>query len=140
MTETVVVPRNFKLLEELEMGEKGVSNGPHAGWVSYGLDGDDMALTNWNATIIGPQNTNLGDRIYNLKIVTGDNYPQQPPQIRFVTRINLSCVDDQGRVTTRLPALKNWKVTMGMVDLLFALRESMVEASRLPQPAADATY
>lgn len=62
------VPRNFKLLEELEAGEKGVSNGRHAGWVSIGLDGDDMLLSNWRATIIGPQNTNLGERIYSLSV------------------------------------------------------------------------
>ena len=34
---------------------------PHAGWVSLGLsDPNDVTLSNWNATIFGPQNTNLG--------------------------------------------------------------------------------
>eukprot|EP00474_Spongospora_subterranea_P001966 CRZ02424.1 hypothetical protein [Spongospora subterranea] len=135
-----VVPRNFKLLEELEAGEKGISSGKHAGWVSYGLDGDDILLTNWNATIIGPQSTNLGERIYSLKVVAGPRYPKEPPQIRFITKINMVFVDSMGNVMPQFPALSAWKPSMSIVDILCALREAMVPASKLPQPSPDAVY
>lgn len=38
-------------MEELEKGEKGIGDGS----CSYGLeDGDDVLMSNWNGTIIGP--------------------------------------------------------------------------------------
>lgn len=49
--ETVIVPRNFKLLEELEVSEKG--HGDMA--ISFGLvDPADTFLKEWNGGILGP--------------------------------------------------------------------------------------
>jgi hypothetical protein len=49
--ETILIPRNFKLLEELEKSEKGLGDMS----ISFGLvDPDDIFMTDWNGTILGP--------------------------------------------------------------------------------------
>jgi ubiquitin-conjugating enzyme E2 D/E len=53
---------------------------------SAGLaDEDNLFL--WDATIIGPQDTNYENGIFKLKIMLTKEYPLKPPIIRFVTRI-----------------------------------------------------
>lgn len=53
----VVIPRNFKLLQELEDCEKGVGGDASC---SMGLAvADDIFLTEWNASIIGPQGVSV---------------------------------------------------------------------------------
>mmetsp|Transcript_7177 Transcript_7177/g.10677 ORF Transcript_7177/g.10677 Transcript_7177/m.10677 type:complete len:139 (+) Transcript_7177:89-505(+) len=131
----VIVPRNFKLLEELEASEKGTGDMS----ISMGLvDPDDILLTEWNASILGPAMTPFDGQLYELRVTCGPNYPNQPPVVRFVTRINLSCVDQRtGMVTSDLPAISNWHRNMTIEDVLLGIKSTMTSPQnrRLPQPA-----
>lgn len=136
-----VVPRNFKLLEELENSEKG--HGDMS--ISYGLEqADDIFMTNWIGTILGPAGTVHDGRLYSLKIVCLDQYPLEPPQIFFTSRINMACVDSRsGRVEHgHLSMLKHWNPQHGIEQVLGALRAEMASPSnrRLQQPPEGSTF
>ncbi|KAA6393672.1 MAG: putative Ubiquitin-conjugating enzyme E2 [Streblomastix strix] len=136
-SQPVVVPRNFRLLDELQEGEKLVSDNR----ISFGAEGDDPLLHNWSAMLYGPENTRFVGRLYSVTIYCGDNYPKEPPTIQFTTKINLPCVDAQGRVIRdRVPLLKNWEYNNTIQKSLLALHEQMVLNKQLPQPAEGATY
>ena len=145
------VPRSFKLRMELDRAEKGVDqkdnkkHSPHEAFITYGISDPlhiedyDKQLSNWNSSIIGPQNTNIGDRIYMLRIVSGPSYPMSPPDIYFISQINMPGVNQSnGKVV--MNQFINWNPSLSMIDCLVAIRQQMVHASNLKQPSASATY
>eukprot|EP00995_Heteronema_vittatum_P001231 NODE_1174_length_1046_cov_711.818455_g809_i0.p1 GENE.NODE_1174_length_1046_cov_711.818455_g809_i0~~NODE_1174_length_1046_cov_711.818455_g809_i0.p1 ORF type:complete len:162 (+),score=35.64 NODE_1174_length_1046_cov_711.818455_g809_i0:25-486(+) len=117
-----VVPRNFRLLDELEKAEKeGRAD------VSIGLENyDDMTLSHWTGTIIGPVGTAFEGRIFQLKLYCDEKYPNRPPAIQFFNRVNMTCVLGDGRVDARrLNILANWGPHITLVKLLVELRNEM---------------
>ncbi|GJM90908.1 hypothetical protein PR202_ga07233 [Eleusine coracana subsp. coracana] len=123
---SVVVPRNFRLLEELERGEKGIGDGT----VSYGMDdADDIYMRSWTGTIIGP---------HNLKLFCDKDYPEKPPSVRFHSRINMTCVNHETGVVDpkKFGLLANWQRDYTMENILTQLKKEMAASHnrKLVQP------
>mmetsp|Transcript_110420 Transcript_110420/g.330260 ORF Transcript_110420/g.330260 Transcript_110420/m.330260 type:complete len:138 (-) Transcript_110420:95-508(-) len=135
----VVVPRSFRLLEELEKGEKGDA----ASGVSWGLaDGSDITLTMWNGTIFGPLGTAFENRIYSLSIVCGEQYPDAAPVVKFNTQINMSIVDERGALKPSWSILARWRRECTIEAVLESLRREMTQQAnrKLPQPPEGTSY
>ena len=85
----IIIPRNFKLLDELEKAEKGSTDMS----ISYGLvESDDISLTNWQCTFLGPIGSPIQDRIISLLVHCGEKYPSEPPVVKFQTKVNVPFV------------------------------------------------
>ena len=92
--EVVIIPRNFQLLGELEKAEKGGGDMS----CSLGLvESDDIFLTNWQCTILGPMNTPVDSRIVSLVMQAGPKYPDVPPDVKFQSKVNFPFVVRRGR-------------------------------------------
>ncbi|KAB2615144.1 ubiquitin-conjugating enzyme E2 variant 1D-like [Pyrus ussuriensis x Pyrus communis] len=138
---SIVVPRNFRLLEELERGEKGIGDGT----VSYGMDdGDDIYMRSWTGTIIGPLNTVHDGRIYQLKLFCDKDYPEKPPTVRFHTRIKMACVNLETGVVEakKFGMLANWQREFTMENILIQLKKEMAASynRKLAQPPEGTYY
>mmetsp|Transcript_17337 Transcript_17337/g.30292 ORF Transcript_17337/g.30292 Transcript_17337/m.30292 type:complete len:144 (-) Transcript_17337:498-929(-) len=134
--EVIVVPRNFVLLEELEKVEKGLTDMN----VSYGLArDDDVSMSHWLCTILGPPNTAIENRIISIRILCGPQYPQVMPEVQFVSKLNFPFIDANGRAKN-LPI--SWNRNMKIETLLVHLRALMAKAEykKFKQPPAKETY
>lgn len=129
----VIMPRSFRLLDELEKGQKA----ERAQHVSWGLaKDDDMTLTTWNGTIFGPIDTAFDNRIYSLTITCGPTYPDEPPQMKFNTPISMNCVEADGSVKNSLNILHKWRRECTLEMILDSLRREMAsnQNRKLAQP------
>jgi len=150
--EEVIVPRNFVLLEELEKAEKGNTDMS----ISYGLvTSDDIYMTDWQCTILGPNNCPMENRIISLLIHCANNdkpYPHYIPKIKFQTKLNLPFLNSKGeldpsKVSHTNSLIKAWHASPGrnparnIEGVLKDLKSAFLKADRkISQPPDGVTY
>ena len=69
-------------------------------------------------------------------------YPSQPPEVHFVTKVNLPCVNQaNGKVEpNKFAVFAGWKGDYDMEKTLIGLKNEMIANKRLPQPGDGETY
>lgn len=134
----IVIPRPFKLRLEYDaaIGKKSTTylRAPHGEYISYGLhimtdaqreDPSFDVVGYWTGIIIGIQNKQCGEEFYSFVVKIPVDYPNQPPVIRFVTKIVLPFVDSQGYVRVDAIPDYKWSPYHNIADVLMAIRTSM---------------
>ena len=99
-----------------------------------------LIIINKNKT----KQTYYADRFYELRIHCPEKYPAVPPEVRFISKINMNCVDSRtGQLKPdKLPAVRNWNRNMGIEQILQSIRMEMCsdQNRRLRQPAEGSTF
>ena len=125
-----MVPRTFRLLAESEKEGNGL--------VTYGLkDPNDNTFTFWNGSIL------LDDgRFYELQLECDENYPQKPPKVKFITKVNMPFVDQHGAIKSgSLNILRNWNRDCTLESYLTAIRDELKSnLSKYKQPPEGSKY
>ena len=120
-----LVPRTFRLLAESEKEGNGL--------VTYGLkDPNDNTFTFWNGSIL------LDDgRFYELQLECTQDYPQVPPKVKFITKVNMPFVDQSSGFIkpNSLNILRSWNRDCTLESYLNSIREELKHnLGRYPQP------
>ena len=79
-----------------------------------------------------------------MSIHCGESYPDTPPAVHFLSKVNLPCIDQKtGKVDpTRLPCMAQWKRDYTMETILIELRRYMALPAhkKLAQPPEGSMY
>ena len=83
---------------------------PPPGIACWAAEGGDR-LDRLEARIIGPEDTPYVNGVFKLEISVPEQYPIQPPNVRFVTKIYHPNIDGEGRICLdllKLPPKVSW--------------------------------
>ena len=126
-----LVPRTFRLLAESEKEGNGL--------VTYGLkDPNDNTFTYWNGSIL------LDDgRFYELQLECGQDYPQRPPKVKFISKVNIPFVDQSSGVVkaNSLNILRSWNRDCTLESYLMDIRNELkLNLNKYKQPPEGSKY
>lgn len=87
---------------------------------------DNSNLLRWKATLKGPSDTPYENGIFHLNIEFPQNYPFNPPKVRFITKIYHCNINSKGGIC--LDILKNeWSPALTISKILLSISSLLNE-------------
>eukprot|EP01084_Bolivina_argentea_P042806 78910_1 len=110
-------------IKRLMMEESEISNDDTLSqFMNAGHVGDDWF--DWNAMILGPQNSPYSGGVFQLKIRFTQDYPFKAPKVTFMTKVYHCNINEKGGICLDLlkdqwsPAIKISKLLLSIQSLL----------------------
>ncbi|XP_015596125.1 ubiquitin-conjugating enzyme E2 T [Cephus cinctus] len=78
-----------------------------------------------SVSIMGPNNSPYNGGLFQLEVEIPDNYPFEPPRIKFLTPVYHPNIDNSGRICMdllKMPPKGGWKPTINLENLLTAVQ------------------
>ena len=77
-----------------------------------------------------------------MEIICGDQYPMLPPKIKFNSKINIPCVNQNNGVVepSKFAMFANWDPNYTMEKVLIGLKNEMIKNKKAAQPADGDMY
>lgn len=86
----------------------------------------DDQLSSLSASVMGPEDSPYKGGLFQLEIQIPDNYPYEPPRIKFLTPVYHPNIDKTGLICLdllKMPPKGGWKPTICLANLLVAVRD-----------------
>lgn len=113
------------------MSEMKKLSNAELGGITVKMDGDN--LTEFHATIQGPENTPFEGGEFQIKLEITDEYPQKPPKGYFLTKIFHPNVNEETGAICLSTLSTDWTEDTGLDHLLLAIRCLLIQPN--PQSA-----
>lgn len=89
---------------------------------------DEKKITEWSATIIGPEDTPYAGGLFKLSINFSNEYPFKPPKVQFKTKIYHCNISPAGNIC--LDILKqNWSPALTISKVLLSISSLLAECN-----------
>ena len=109
-----------RLMNEMKKLQKA-----ELGGITVRMNSDN--LTDFHATIEGPENTPFEGGEFEIKLEIGDEFPQKPPKGYFLTKIFHPNVHPETGAICLSTLSQDWTENMGLDHLLLTVRCLLIE-------------
>ena len=83
-------------------------------------------LYNWQAILLGPEDSVYAGGIFKLKITFKDSYPNEAPNVVFITKMFHPNIYNDGRICLDILA-KNWSPVYNVSSILLSIQSLLLD-------------